>query len=447
MRTSLLVAVVTLLAAGCSSDQQHSDAGFGGGTATGGGSATGGGTATGGGSATGGGGGSATGGGGSATGGGGGSATGGGSADAGPGCPHPYGSADRARKLVASHPFPNDGGSSDNRFEVFDVSTSGAVTTTGQFFRMGVATSGQALITFTPDGTIGLVVQDDGTLGVFRFDDGGTAVIVDPGFNGGFYATQILMSSTGQTAWVLDQDTPGNGGGIYQVALGCDGTPTALGKVLAGDNPTAGAWLHTQAATAMIAARGLGPIDGGSAYLVDFSPGSPQVVGVVSAFPDADALVPTLALSEDDAWAVLPDNGIFAGDRIALLAADAGIFSPVQLLTSLGPIGAAFSPFTRRGLVVNTDGHDAYRSLDYSSGAMPWSVASSPLPYVNGAPQLPAAPDLLDRGPLQGTMFIAELDAVRVLRFAADGGIVDVSRTSAGGTDNEQVLGTLGVQP
>jgi hypothetical protein len=98
-------------------------------------------------------------------------------------------------------------------------------------------------------------------------------------------------------------------------------------------------------------------------------------------------------------------------------------------------------------LVVNSDGHDAYRALDYANPPMPWSVATNPLPYVNGNPQLPDAVDLLTRGPLRGMMFIAELDAVRALRFESDGGIVDVSRTTAGGTGNEQILGTLGVQP
>jgi hypothetical protein len=270
---------------------------------------------------------------------------------------------------------------------------------------------------------------------------------VNPAFNGGFYANHLLMAPAGNTAWVIDMDTPNNGGGVYQVAIACDGTLTSLGQVLPGDSPTAGAWLNTRPGVALIAARGLGPIDGGSAYLVDFNGATPSVVGMTSAFPDSDAIPPTVSLTTDDAWAAIPDDGFLAGDRIAIVALDAGQYVPAQLLTTSGPIGVGFSPFTRLGMVVNTNGTDGFHALDYSSGAAPWSVATSALSYAFGKPQLPGAPDQVNRGMLQGWMFIAELDSVRVVRFEADGGVTDVSKTMAAGTGNDQILGTLGIQP
>ncbi len=348
--------------------------------------------------------------------------------------------------MVASHPFPDDGGFKDNRFEVFDLSTSGVLTPTGQQFRMGVANLANALITFTPDGTIGMVPQDDGTLGVFRFDDAGTAVVVHAAFQGGFYAGQVLMGPAGNTAWVIDEDTRGNGGGVYQVAIACDGSLTSLGRVLPGDGPSAIAWLNATPGEALVAGQSLGPNDAGTVHLADLS-GTPSVLSTGAGFPDPDAIPPALASTPDDVWVAVPDNGFAAGNRIAILQLDAGVLVPAQLLTASNPMAVAFSPFARVGLVVNSDGSDHFRALNYAAGPAPWSVATSPMTYAYGRPQLPGAPAMLSRGGLNGRLFIAELDAVRQLQFEMDGGITDVSKTPAAGTGSAQILGTLGVQP
>ena len=52
-----------------------------------------------------------------------------------------------------------------------------------------------------------------------------------------------MLSSSG--AWIVDQNTPGNGGGLYRVAIDCDGTLTDLGLKLVADFPTASTWLNT----------------------------------------------------------------------------------------------------------------------------------------------------------------------------------------------------------
>ncbi len=311
---------------------------------------------------------------------------------------------------------------------------------------MGVANASDAFITFTPDGTIGIVPQDDGSLGVFRFDDGGTPVVVHAGFMGGFYAGKVLMDPSGAFAWVLDQDTTGNGGGVYQVAIACDGTLTSYGRALAGDGPSAVSRLNGNPNQAIAAARTL--VGASSAldtvHLLDVSGNPPYVLTSAAGFPDTDAIPPGVAVSRADHWVAVPDNGLIAGNRIAVLELDAGQLVPLQLVTTSNPMGVAFSPFSDDALVVNSDGTDAYRRLTLDAGT--WAV-TAPLTYAHGSPQLPGAPLLMTRGQLNGRVFIAELDSVRELQFEADGGLTDLSKTPASGTGNEQILGTLGVAP
>jgi hypothetical protein len=314
---------------------------------------------------------------------------------------------------------------------------------------MGRATSGTAPIAFTPDGTVGIAVQDDGSLGVFRFESNGAVTVLQPAFAGGFYAEQVLIDPTGGKAWVLDFDTVGNGGGLYEVNIHCDGTLATVGKVLAGSGAAAGARFSTSSTRLLVAASALGaspaPAD---AHVVELSSTPPSLVSSAPGFPDTDAIASCAAISSDDAFAAVADNGFLAGSRVAVFAVDAGVLSPRQVLSTPNPGGVAFSPFGRNGLVVNTDTADHYRPLVYNpaNAAAPYTVGAT-LTYAFGRPQLPGAPVVLTRGQLTGRVFIAELDSVRQLQFQRDGGITDVSKTPGAGTSNGQILGSLGVQP
>jgi hypothetical protein len=401
----------------------------------GGGSATGGGSA--GGSAVGGGSGGGSSGGGSVGGG-----SGGGSGGAG--CAHPLAAADRLRKIVVSHPFAPDGGDRDNLFEVLNLSANGTVAITGQQFRMGVAASASAIITFTPDGTIGLVPQDDGTLGVFHFFDAGTPEVITPAFNadGGFYATAVLMAPDGRTAWVLDSNTRNNGGGIYHVAIGCDGTPAFLGQSLPGDNPWAAAWLNTAPLQALVYARSLGDSpDAGNLHVIDFSTDPPTRVASIIAFPDQDAVPSSVAVRLDDHWVALPDTSFVAGNRVELMPKLSNIPTPRPPLDAMNPFGVSFSPFDDEALLITSNGTDHYKMLFLDGGV------GSDIAYAHGAPQLPGPPVMITRGMLLGRLFIAELDSVRQLGWNPDGGIDDVSKTTIPMNNGGEIIGTLGVAP
>lgn len=405
-------------------------------------------TGTGGGSGMGGGGGSTTGGGGgSAMGGGGGSATGGGggtTTDAG--CPRALAPADRTRYLVASHPFPSDGGSRDDLYEVFSVSPSGAVASTGRFFRMGRANDYTSPIVFTPDGVVGIAAQENGTLGVFTLDSAGVPTVVHAAFDpAGASSGKLLMHPAGNSLFLTDFNTQNNGGGLYRVDIGCDGTLLNPRQVLPGNNAAAATWLPNQEFL-VVASRDLqGSPAMQDLHLVDVATSPPVVRASSTGFPDRDAIPPTVSVSADGRWIVLPDTGFSGGDRLAVFERSGTTLTARQVLTTASPVAVVFSPFDTTGLVVNSDTADHFRRFTFDGGA--FAVAATPLPYTFGRPELPGAPVMIDRGALTGRLFVPELLAVRQLQFERDGGITDVAKTPAGGTGSGQILGTLGIQP
>lgn len=146
-------------------------------------------------------------------------------------CARAPAAADRDRFAVIAHPY-RDGGGNGQSYEVLRLDTAGTLTETGTTFEMGRATGGR--IVFSPDGGLGFVAQEDGTLGVFRIDEAGDVTVVDPAFDGGFYAASVQMDPSGARVFVLDTQWRENGGGVYSVAVDCDdsvvtaATPAAL---------------------------------------------------------------------------------------------------------------------------------------------------------------------------------------------------------------------------
>ena len=96
------------------------------------------------------------------------------------------------------------------------------------------------LIAFRPDGRIGVVAQDDGTLGVFWLDDQGQPTVVHARYEGGFFAHRAVFDPVDpDLIYVLDNQFPENGGGIYAVRLACDGTVSSEQKILEAKLPSA----------------------------------------------------------------------------------------------------------------------------------------------------------------------------------------------------------------
>ncbi|HEY0880629.1 MAG TPA: hypothetical protein VGD87_03805, partial [Archangium sp.] len=352
--------------------------------------------------------------------------------------------ADGSRRVVVSHPFPDDGGTRDNQYEVFNLSSTGTLTPTNLFFRMGRTSDPTSQIVFTPDRRIGLVAQENGTIGVFRFDENLVTVVYD-GFRGTVYANKLVMHPSGNRVWVEDFNTQNNGGGLYQVDIGCDGTLSNEVKVFGGNTVSSAVALPT-ANQLMVATRSLGtsPMMQ-DVVLVDLAGATPMVSTPATLFPDRDAIASVLSATSDERLFAYSDNSILAGSRIAFFErTGTSTLTLKQVVTTANPMGVAFSPFADMGLVVNSDGVDNFRTVSWDATRTTFTV-SGPLLYRFGRPQLPSAPVMIERGALRGHVLVAELDTIRQLQFETDGGITDVAETPVGGTGSGQILGTIGV--
>jgi hypothetical protein len=363
--------------------------------------------------------------------------------DAGTGCGRTPRAADRDRAVVVSLPYDAGGGQAST-YGVLTLGSDGSLTDTGTRFELGRSTVGE--IAFTPDGDVGLVAQTDGTLGVFRLPDGGAPVVVDAGFQGSFYADRVVMDPGGDVAYVIDPDWRENGGGIYRVGIGCDGTLTDLGLWLPAKSPAGllrdGDRLIVPAADVATSTPGAGD----DVHLLDAAADPPAYVGGADAFGDDDAIVSGSALTLDGAYALVGDSSQFSGvpNRIAVVAVGDGGLTPVQVLTPVSdPLAILPSPAGDTLLVVSGFG-DAVFVVDRGTGAQPFSVRGEPT-YVGASPQLPGAAVMIERGTLDGLVLIGENQGVRRMQLAT-GGVTDLGLTALGsGTD--AITGALGVQP
>ena len=251
-------------------------------------------------------------------------------------CHAASGPADKARKIVVSHPYDASGNASSD-FEIFDLDQTGAITEPGVHFQLGTTTNGA--IAFTPDGMVGVVAEDDGSLGVFRFDTSGAPHVVSASMTGSYYATGVVMDPSGARAYILDDQTVNNGGGIYSVTIGCDGSLHDDGILAAADLPAA--IVPVAGANAVIAAQSflnVPPLDAGSpdggpdaalAVLVPW-PSASKVIGTANPFGDNLAIVSSAALTQDGRYVLIGDNNAFseAIDRIGVVAVGSGTIAP-----------------------------------------------------------------------------------------------------------------------
>lgn len=367
--------------------------------------------------------------------------------DGGTGC-RPWRDPSLSRAVVVSHPF-SAAGDHDTRFEVLSLSPTGTLVSTGVVFHMGEAQSG--VIAFTPDGQLGMAVQADGTLGIFQLLTDGGVQVLDAGFSDGFYADVVRITDDGRHAYVLDGDTTNNGGGIYQLDIGCDGTVTSQGQLLGLNTPRSIDFLHGDPTRAVVGATSP---DGGTladAYLMSGFNGVGTVPGLVAEaplFPDHDAISSGLAVTEDDQFALLSDDGLFAGNRVGVARITATGLVGVEVLSTSNPAGVVTSPYNNAGLVLNSDGTDGLTGLSYDPAnlAQPFGLTGQ-LSYVGPRPQLPSEAQVLRRGPLFGRVLIGELSGVRQVQFNPDGSITDLSVHNADGDHIEDIIGAMGAQP
>ena len=361
------------------------------------------------------------------------------------GCPRMAAAADRARKVVVSHPFGADGGKT-TAYEVVDLAADGTLShpSTPVTFAMGTALS--APIVFTPDGEVGLVAQDDGSVGVFRLPAGGAApVVVHAAFKGAFSAGGVVLAPDGARAWILDPNTEKNGGGVFEVAIHCDGTLAELGRVVPGGGATAMALLPGSATMALVAAqKAFDSPATNDLHLVDLGAG--KRVSSTTPFGDLDPIVSSIAVMADGKYALVADDGPIVGSRVAVVGL-VPMLAPVAILQTPFPAAVVASPFGNAAIVMNDDSTDQIHVLSYdpSKPAAPF-VITGELAYKFGKPQIPVTASVIDRGALKGSVFIGENTAVRKVVFMPNGTVVDGAKLSfAGGL--ETVIGVVGVQP
>lgn len=364
------------------------------------------------------------------------------------GCTRTAAAADRPRKVVVSHPFGADAGAKTTMFEVLDLDAAGTLTQPSPRVTFSMGTALDTPIVFTPDGEIGLVAQDDGTVGVFRLPAGGGApVVITPGFDGnkGFYAHAIVMAPDGSRAWVLDENTANNGGGVYELAIGCDGTPSLVGKAVPGDNMQAMALVDATHAV-LSARKAFDSAAGKDFHLIDLA--AKTTIASAAPFGDNDAIVSSIAVTPDGKYALVSDDGAASsGDRLAVVALSPTAVTQVTVLTTPFPAMVVASPYDNAAIVLNDDSTDQIHVLSYTpaSTTTPFAITGE-LAYKFGKPQIPVTASLIDRGALKGTVFVGENVAARQLRFETDGKVTDVAKlTMPDGLEN--IVGVIGVQP
>jgi len=356
--------------------------------------------------------------------------------------------ADDTRKVVIAHPY-DDAGMQAGGYEVYELTSAGALTTTGVTFEMERAFDGT--ISFTHDGKIGLSVQDDGTIGIFRLNGDGSVDVLhaayDAGGVAGFYATGIVISRLGGMAYVLNGQWRENGGGIYALRIHCDDTVSYEGMV-APARLAYGMQLVPGSDQAVVISEDImGSAANNGAHLLDWS-GAPNLVASADIFGDDESIVAGTAITADGRFVLAGDNNSFSKieNRIAIGEIATGALTPKAVLSPIDdPVSIIASPDNDAVLVVSGFG-DAFFELDYDPGdaTTPFSLVGE-MTYTGGAPQLPSGAVLINRGTLRGRVLVSENTGIRQVQFES-GSITDLGATSTG-TGLAAIVGAIGVQP
>ncbi|HEY3445089.1 MAG TPA: hypothetical protein VGK67_01950 [Myxococcales bacterium] len=362
--------------------------------------------------------------------------------DAGPVCPRLPKAADRARKIVVAHPFKDDPANNykAKSWDVLDLSATGVVTQPNPRVTLTMGRANWGEMVFTPDGEIGVAAQDDGSVAEVKFDEGGNVQVLQTGFTGPFYGEKVVMDPSGERFYVLDREVDTVGGGVYAVKIGCDGTLTNEGKVFGAtmpgglDFPSALAGKAFVAGKRVLASPGLT-----NSHLLAWAAGAkPTRVASVAAFPDDAAIVSDARVMPDGKWALVSDS---AEGRVAVVELQASAVVATQVLSPFSdPQQIVVSPYGNAAAVLCSMSDSLWRLSFDSSKASPFAIGNK-ITTVQ-----PGAAVRLAQGGLSDRVFIAELEGIRQVQFAADGTMTDLGLTKflAG---YEAISGAMGIQP
>jgi DNA-binding beta-propeller fold protein YncE len=282
-----------------------------------------------------------------------------------------------------------------------------------------------------------MVAQDDGTIGVFTLDASGKPTVVQAGFKGEFFAQGIVVDPNGTRAWVFDENTEANGGGVFEVAIGCDGKLTSKGKALAIAPAQAMALFPGDPTKGVVASDE-------KVHLVDLA--AKKDITTFTAFGDTEALPSSIAVTPDGKFALVADDSYTAGNRIAAVNLTAPPGDAGGPLDTPAPAAVAISPFGNAAIVLNDDSNDMIHVLSYDgTKAAPFTITGE-LAYKFGKPAIPVTVIVLDHGNLKGRAFIGENAAVRELTFGENGTVTDTQKLDFP-DDVTLAVGVVGVQP
>jgi hypothetical protein len=362
-------------------------------------------------------------------------------------CPRTPAAADRTRYVVLAHPYDTAAAASPT-FEVLQLTAMGSLSRFSPPRTFMLATRAPfGTITFTPDGEVGLVPLDDGKLGVFRLDADGNPTVVDAGIKTTFYADRIVVAPSGDHAWVVDSNTRENGGGIYEIAIDCDGKVTERGLIAAAKSPGA-LGVIANGMRAIVPARDIltGSTAGDDVYLLDWS-ATPALRGGADAFGDDDSNPSGFAISHDEKTAFLGDSSFVGTNRVGIVSIGDTDITPLAVIADItDPAGIAASPYGDVAVVTSAQppGEGIY-ILDKGGANGTWRKRGA-VTYKGAAPQQPGDLVPFDRGALAGSILVSELATVRRLVFRDNGNVDDVSRLDFG-DGYENIGGAIGVTP
>ncbi|MBT9554550.1 MAG: hypothetical protein IV100_00920 [Myxococcales bacterium] len=310
-------------------------------------------------------------------------------------------------------------------------------------FEMGRATFG--VVSFRADGAVGAVAQENGSIGIFSVADDGSVEVIAPKFEPDLYAETVEFNATGDTLYVVDPNWVENGGGIYTVAVGCDGKPGAVellfeSKLALAALPSPGRFL--------VAARSVENSQVGQLHLTSESG---EVLASATVFEDLDDIMASFTVTQDRKYALVGDYSEFSGldNRIGAIRIDGDTLTATQVVSPiLDPVSMVTSPFGDAILVVSGYGNGV-RVLGYepANTTTPFVDLGEPL-YAGASPKLPSSAVLVEgaQSELTGLVLIVENTAVRRMRFLGDKKVKDLG-TTAEGSGVESIPGAIGVQP
>jgi hypothetical protein len=308
----------------------------------------------------------------------------------------------RAPRLVAaSLPYTAEGARSD-RWTLLQLEDE-TLSATGITFEMG--RGGGDPVVWSPDGSLGVAVQDDGSLGVFT----PSGEVVHAAWSEGLYAGDVMFDSKGETLWVIDGNWVENGGGVYEVRVDCaTGALTLVGLVVESK---------------------LGEHLLGDVLIAD---ASAQTITL----PDGALGAPTALFGHEDAIVGGADrrgDTIFVGDNSA--------FSSEPNRVAVATVGDSITPI---GLF---DVYDPYAIVAVEGGAIVSSGFGDEIVAVGAEGVLDVMPSELPGAVTLGPdelALVAEVSGVRLVRLEG-GALVELGFYDT--PEIEDMIGSLGVQP